>query len=84
MTRALAPLPLLALSLLVPTTPVDLTADIEWLEILRPDLDPSLPAGSKRTGVLSIGSTDVRCYQLSDGRRIFDAEDAGELMEKFR
>lgn len=33
------------------------------------------------TGVLSIGELTIRCYQLSDGRRLIDAEDAARLFQ---
>lgn len=56
--------------------PIDLILDqIEWEEL--PPWD-GLETGDVYTtheGNLRIAGADLRCYQLSDGKRVIDAED---------
>lgn len=53
---------------------------VEWEEIETPpnDYECGLPRATHR-GVLKIGEFELRCYQLDNGQRIFDAEDVAEF-----
>jgi hypothetical protein len=42
--------------------------------------DPDVPYATHE-GTLELGELRLRCYQLNDGRRIFDAEDVAALFE---
>lgn len=58
-------------------TPIDLMLDaVEWTPIAgtRPPDADGLPVAT-HSGVLRVGDIDLRCYQLADGRRLFDADD---------
>lgn len=40
---------------------------------------PELPFAT-HSGVLHIFGTDIRCYRLSDGKAVFDADDFEQLL----
>lgn len=55
-------------------TPAEaLMNSVQWRETGMTDDGSGLPYATHE-GVLSIGGVDLKCYQLNDGRRIFDAE----------
>jgi hypothetical protein len=56
---------------------------VTWVAL--PDAEPG-PDGTPHVtaeGVLELGGGRLRCYQLSDGRRIFDAEDVWAFFDGF-
>ena len=59
-------------------TPADALMDaIEWVPVEWPTdtvHEPGLPYVT-HSGVLRIGSIELRCHQLNDGRRMIDADD---------
>lgn len=59
-------------------TPVEIMLDgLPWRAV-EPDVEPSIDSGLPTVtheGVLKIGGFSLRCYQLSDGTRVFDADD---------
>jgi len=64
-------------------TVMDVILDsLEWKPTGEPDQyegdDAALPYATHE-GVLQIGNASLRCFQLSDGRRVFDLDD----IEKF-
>lgn len=63
------------------TTPIEKLLDnIEWKRSDKSDLshDDNLPYVT-HSGVLKIDTIELKCYTLSDGRRIFDADDINNL-----
>lgn len=59
-----------------PMTPIDAMLNaVEWkqLEGDPPADDDGLPYATHE-GVLTIGNIELKCYQLNDGTRLFDAE----------
>ena len=46
---------------------------VAW-EVLPPQEESDLPYAT-HAGVLHIGEYSLKCYRLSDGRAIFDADD---------
>ena len=63
------------------STPVEIFLDqnVEWTEVEPPeDITGDIPY-VVRSGVLRIGSDELRCYVLSNGQRIFDADDFGRF-----
>ena len=62
--------------------PIDLSLDdIKWEPIPRDadwDGDLALPFATHR-GVLHIGEVTLRVYQLNDGMRVIDADDAARF-----
>lgn len=60
-------------------TPIEMTLDgLQWREV-APEIEPSIDNGLPHVtheGLLTIGDVSLRCYQLSDGSRVFDADDA--------
>lgn len=63
------------------TTPIEMMLDgVQWQEIdhgAENDSD-GLPFATHE-GVLEIAGVKLRCYRLSDGRSIFNADDIAEL-----
>jgi hypothetical protein len=54
---------------------------LPWTVVENPDKgDGTLPYVTHH-GVLSIAGLTLRCYQLNDGRRIFDADDLRPMFE---
>lgn len=47
---------------------------ISWTNVPPPDEQSDLPFVVME-GVLRLGASEIRCYQLSDGNRVFDADD---------
>jgi len=49
---------------------------IDWFEIYFENPPPAdgLPVATHK-GMLRFGAIELRCYQLSDGRRVFNADD---------
>jgi hypothetical protein len=64
------------------TAPIDTLMDAApWTVVENPDKgDGSLPYVTHH-GALTIAGLSLRCYQLNDGRRIFDAEDMRPLLD---
>jgi hypothetical protein len=64
------------------TTPIDATLDaLPWTVVENPDKgDGTLPYVTHH-GVLTIAGLTLRCYQLSNGQRIFDADDLRPMLE---
>ena len=63
-------------------TPMDaLLNAVEWQKVEQSEyigIADDLPWVT-HSGILNIGSASFRCYQLSDGTRILDAEDVEEF-----
>ena len=60
-------------------TPIEILLDqVEWIECFTPGPHGTLPYVTHK-GIFTIGEIRLRCYVLSDGRRIFDATDVKEL-----
>ena len=57
-------------------TPIEMLLDgVTWQQAERqPDIPDGLPWATHE-GVLEIAGNKLRCYRLSDGRAIFNAED---------
>jgi len=60
-------------------TVMDVILDsLEWRPLGEPDQyegeDATLPHATHE-GLLQIGNARLRCFQLSDGRRVFDLDD---------
>lgn len=51
-----------------------LLADVEWHETEAPPCDSDLPYATHE-GVFEVMGTRLRCYRLSDGSAVFNAED---------
>lgn len=64
--------------------PIETILDrLDWQEIPGDVLvDDGLPYAT-HSGVLDIGGFVLRCYQLSDGQRLFDAEDVERFYSEF-
>lgn len=60
--------------------PEDVITDaIEWQDVDPPDdVSGDTPYTVKR-GVLRIDESELRCYVLSDGQRMFNAEDVAQF-----
>lgn len=58
------------------STPIDMILNgVEWIAAEPPDTtDDGIPYAT-HSGMLRVGEFELRCYQLSDGQRIFDADD---------
>ena len=59
-------------------TPMDTMLNmVEWEEICQPEdvMNNDEIPWATHSGVLRVGDLELRCYQLSDGRRILNAED---------
>ena len=55
--------------------PVDaLLNAVDWVPAEGVEPSDDMPYAT-HTGVLTISGVSFRCYQLSDGRRVIDAED---------
>lgn len=66
--------------------PIDqfLNENVEW-ECLPPSEDVPNMVGlpyATHSGVLNLFGCSLRCYRLSDGNAIFDADDFNALIEK--
>lgn len=56
---------------------------VEWTPGERPtDCNPELPWAT-HNGVLRLGGFELRVYQLSDGRRVIDADDMNTFFSAF-
>jgi len=56
-------------------TPIDAVLDkVEWVSMEQPIDDGSGLPYATHAGVLKIGDIELKCYQLSDGNRVFEAE----------
>ena len=64
------------------TAPITTMLDaLPWTAVENPNKgDGTLPYVTHQ-GVLTIADMTLRCYQLSDGRRIFDADDMRPMLE---
>ena len=63
-------------------TPIDTMMDgVDWEEVsdMTPGFHDGLPYVTHQ-GDLQIGEISLRCFQLNDGRRIFDTEDIERLL----
>lgn len=57
-----------------------LFAAATWVPVDEPCLDPEgLLPHVTHNGVLRVGEVELHCYQLSDGRRVFDKDDVDAL-----
>ena len=66
-------------------SPADKLMDsAEWVAIPGAQREPGGLPVPTHEGVLRIGSAELRCYQLDDGRRIIDADDVAEFFGGFR
>lgn len=54
--------------------------EIEWTPAPPPDTKDDDVSYVTHSGILELGSVKFRCYQLSDGRRILDAEDVNTFI----
>lgn len=57
--------------------PIDALLDqAEWVEVVRdgPPTESDLPYAT-HSGVLRIGTCELKCYRLNTGEAIFDADD---------
>jgi hypothetical protein len=55
-------------------TPVEAMLDqVEWK--ILPPMDEGETPHATHSGVLRIGNAELKCYQLSNGQSIFDADD---------
>lgn len=63
----------------MPKTPIEMMlGGVQWIAVDPPDDISDLPYATHE-GVLNLLGMDLKCYRLSTGQAIFDAED----MEKF-
>ena len=63
------------------TTPADAIMNtVEWIECEgdEPQVDDGIPYATHK-GTLKIGDIELECYQLSDGRRVFDADSVAKI-----
>lgn len=57
------------------SAPIERLLDtVEWQKLPPPRADNGLPFATHE-GVLEFGEARLRCYQLSTGVRVFDADD---------
>jgi len=62
-------------------TPIDIMMDdVVWEEIDSIDIEPDsdMPHATHK-GILRIGDVSLKCYQLSDGMRVLDADDVADF-----
>lgn len=65
------------------SAPIDRLLDgLDWQELPPPEhalvVDGDLPYATHE-GTLAIGEIELRCYTLSDGTRVFDADSVVEV-----
>jgi hypothetical protein len=53
---------------------------VEWQKLPPPDEANLDGTYATHQGTLTIGDTTLRCYVLSDGQRLIDAEDVQKLL----
>lgn len=55
---------------------------VEWERLPSPG-EPPKPGElyATHSGVVTFGERDLRCYQLNDGQRVFDAADIHAMFE---
>lgn len=56
--------------------------NVEW-ETLPPQDDSNGMPYATHSGVLELMGKKLRCFQLSNGEAVFDADDFNEFMEEF-
>lgn len=61
-------------------TPIERMLDrVEWVAVPPPDGGTSLPYAT-HVGELSFVGSTLRCYQLNNGMRVFDADDIAAFL----
>lgn len=51
---------------------------VDWQPLTAPDSESTLPYATHE-GVLRVGDFDLKCFQLSNGQRVFDLNDVERL-----